>query len=177
MLHAEDVRIRDAGVEDAVAIANVHIACWQEAYSGQLPEDYLARLPESFDRRREFWGGIAEAPGDREALLVAETAGEITGFVHVCPSRDEGADPSEGEVTAIYLRKRWWGQGIGRQLFQEGVDRLQGFGFTSAILWVLDSNDRTRHFYEAAGWKVDSGRKVDQIGDLTLREVRYRTRL
>jgi hypothetical protein len=57
------------------------------------------------------------------------------------------------------------------------TERLRGFGFEDATLWVLDTNVRTRRFYEAAAWTVDGREKTDQIGDITLREVRYRTSL
>lgn len=177
MAEAEGIRIRDARPEDAPGIAEVHIVCWQEAYAGQLPDEFLEGVPESFDRRERFWRGIAAGPAEREALLVAELAGAVVGFAHVCRSRDEDADESEGEVTAIYLRKQWWGRGIGRDLFKKAVDRLRAFGFTSAILWVLDSNARTRRFYEAAGWKLNGGEKVDDVRGIPLREVRYRVSL
>jgi GNAT superfamily N-acetyltransferase len=169
--------VRDASGGDAPAIAEVHILTWQEAYAGQLPDEFLGRLTESFDRRTEFWRGVAEAPRDREALLVAETDGGIVGFAHVCPSRDPFAEADTGEVTAIYLRQSHWGRGIGRTLFEETTQRLKDLGFRDATLWVLDTNVRTRRFYEAAGWEGDGSEKVDERGELTLSEVRYRVDL
>ncbi len=38
------LRIREAGPKDAEAIANVHVRAWQEAYRGQLTDDYLDGL-------------------------------------------------------------------------------------------------------------------------------------
>lgn len=174
---AESVIIRDAKPADAEGIAATHISCWQEAYAGQLPQDFVEGLSSTFERRREFWRGIAAEPGPQEALLVVDEDGVVVGFAHVCPSRDADARGTTGEVTAIYLRKAFWGRGIGRRLFAEAVERLRGFAFDTAILWVLDSNQRTRRFYEVAGWEHDGGEKDDPLGELVVREVRYRTDL
>jgi GNAT superfamily N-acetyltransferase len=114
MPDGETIQIRDATPADVDGIARTHIACWQEAYAGQLPSDYLGGLSQTYDRRREFWGDIASERGPKEALLIVGDEGEIIGFAHVCPSRDKLADEATGEVTAIYLRKAYWGRGIGR---------------------------------------------------------------
>ncbi|HEV3472131.1 MAG TPA: GNAT family N-acetyltransferase [Actinomycetota bacterium] len=169
--------IRDAQEEDAEAIARVHISCWQEAYSGQLPDELLAGLPNTIARRTDFWGQVAAEAGPRDVLMVAEENDKVIGFAHARESRDEGEDDSVAEITAIYLRKRWWDQGIGRALFSEATDRLKAAGFTSAMLWVLETNTRTRRFYEAAGWELDGGTKSEKLGPATVREVRYRRAL
>jgi len=41
---APSVEIRDARVEEARAIAEVHVASWQAAYRGLLPAEVLAGL-------------------------------------------------------------------------------------------------------------------------------------
>ena len=38
------VTVRDATVDDARAIAEVHVASWRWAYRGQLPDDLLDGL-------------------------------------------------------------------------------------------------------------------------------------
>jgi hypothetical protein len=38
------LNIRAANLDDAVGIARVHIACWQETYFGILPGEMLAAL-------------------------------------------------------------------------------------------------------------------------------------
>lgn len=169
--------VRDATVQEADSIADVHIRTWQEAYRGQLPRELLERLPESFDRRLQLWKSIAGASEERESLLVAESDGRVVGFVHVRLSRDDDADVETGEVTAIYLRQSHWGQGIGWALLQEAMGRLRKLGFKRATLWVLETNARTRRFYEDAGWELEGAEKVDHISGAALREVRYRMSL
>ena len=141
--------IRPARPADAEAIARVHVYGWQEAYAGLLPDDFLAGLGRTLDRRRDFWEGLARSLSRRDAFFVAEVGGEIVGVAH---------------------------GGHSRRLFAAVVDRLREAGFEEAILWVLDTNARARRFYEAAGWEADGSEKVETLGDLELREVRYRAR-
>jgi hypothetical protein len=92
-----DVLVRSATVEDAPAIAEVHVASWQSAYRDILPAEFLSTL--NVERRMEGWRRVLESgPG---SVLLATTSGEeLLGFCHVGPNR--GA-PTEflGEVYAI----------------------------------------------------------------------------
>jgi ribosomal protein S18 acetylase RimI-like enzyme len=79
-------------------------------------------------------------------------------------------------VHSIYVRARGWGIGAGRALMQQGLAELRARGFEEATLWVLDTNDRARRFYDAGGWRADIS-KTDEIGGATVIEVRYRLSL
>ena len=147
--------IRPARPADAEAIARVHVYGWQEAYAGLLPDDFLAGLGRTLDRRRDFWEGLARSLSRRDAFFVAEVGGEIVGFAHGGHSRDH-PDENVGEVTAIYLRQAHWGRGIGRRLFAV-VDR-PGSGLRRGDPVVLDTNARLPH-REAAGWEADGSRR------------------
>jgi hypothetical protein len=43
-------------------------------------------------------------------------------------------------------------------------------------LWVLDTNERARRFYEARGWRADGTSKSDASRGSPVVEVRYRYR-
>lgn len=51
---------------------------------------------------------------------------------------------------------------------------LDETGFEEATLWVLDTNDPARRFYEATGWLADGTTRRVELGGLPLDEVRYR---
>jgi GNAT superfamily N-acetyltransferase len=104
---------------------------------------------------------------------VAEQAGEVVGFAHLGPARDEPLEDL-GELYAIYVLPDAWGGGVGQALMAETLARLQAEGFDRAILWVLEDNPRTRRFYELAGWHADGGAKDETWLGTTIREVRYR---
>ena len=105
--------------------------------------------------------------------LVAYIGGLVVGFGSLGPSRAAGVSDGTGEVPAIYVEPSSLGTGVGRELF-EGVTRaLRDAGYARATLWVLDTNERARGFYTAAGWHPDGATKTEERPGGTLHEVRY----
>jgi hypothetical protein len=41
----------------------------------------------------------------------------------------------------------------------------------------LETNEKTRHFYESKGWKEDGAKKTESKDGFELKEVRYRITL
>lgn len=172
------VSIRPAEPRDAAAIARAHVASWQVAYRGQVPDAYLDGLTSDLERRTSLWQrSIPEASSRRRTILVAEDGGSIAGFISFGPSEDEPIDPQVGQVYAIYLDPTYWGRGAGRDLMNRALAGLREAGFREAILWVLGTNQRARRFYEIAGWSADGGEKTEPRGDFELKEARYRRML
>jgi RimJ/RimL family protein N-acetyltransferase len=152
------------------------VRSWQAAYRGQLPDDYLDGLTQEIPRRAERWKGfIREAPSLGRTLLAAEVDGRVIGFVNYGPPDDAATlGPHVGELYGIYLDPDAWGKGHGRSLMEAAVKGLTEADYTEAVLWVLGTNERSRRFYEIAGWRPDGGAKVEHRGHVELREVRYR---
>lgn len=162
---------------DAAAVAAVHVASWQGAYRGVLPDDVLDG-PEHAVNRLRGWQRLLNEPGPRTVDLVAEDdADQIVGLFHAGPSRDDDADPDTAEVMMIYASPDAWGTGIGRGLMSTGLDRLRATGFAGVTLWVLRSNDRASRFYERAGFVADGAGKDEDLRGTPVREVRYRRAL
>jgi ribosomal protein S18 acetylase RimI-like enzyme len=163
-------------VGDAVGIARVHARTWQVAYTHVFPAEALERLTdaEAEKRRAGFWRETIERDAERSHMLVARAGDEVVAFASLGPARE---DDATGELYAIYVHPERCGQGVGRALMAEGLERLRGSGFAEAILWVLEDNPRTRRFYERSGWSTDGGVKVDEFLDTHVREIRYRIAL
>jgi ribosomal protein S18 acetylase RimI-like enzyme len=169
------VRIREAVPADARTIAEIHVRSWQAAYRGQLTDDYLEGL-RAEDRLDQHRRGLEE-PMAEWRTWVAEDERGVAGFAVTGPSQDADADPKTGEVYAIYLEPDRVGTGVGRELFAHAVGDLRGRGFRTATLWVLETNELARRFYENAGWKPD-GTVTSERVDCEMRPtVRYRTGL
>jgi RimJ/RimL family protein N-acetyltransferase len=164
--------VRAATPEDALAIASVHVESWRTAYRGQMPDEVLASL--SVDRRAEMWRNIITSTSPWKSVLVLDRADIVEGFAHVCQARDPDVDSGVGEVSAIYLLPPVWGQGFGRELMAAALRQLAESGLRSAILWVLETNDRARRFYEAGGWRRDGTKRTERIEGARVDEVRYR---
>lgn len=168
------VQVRVATVDDAEAVAGVHVRSWRSAYRGLIPDAYLDAL--SVEGRREAWSRIlAETDLPRTGTFVLSDGLDVIGFAHVAPTRDDDLPDSTGEVTGIYVAPSAWGRGGGRQLMEAARANLKAAGFATAALWVLEANHRARAFYERHGWVPDGARKIDDRGDFVLVEVRYIT--
>lgn len=165
------IAIRDATPADARAIASVHVRSWQTAYRGELPGNYLDGL--SIDERHAQWVERLAEPETGAETLVAEEDGRVIGFAGFGPSRDEDAPPATGEVYAIYLQPEWFGRGVGRELFAHANGRLRELGYARATLWVLATNERSRRFYERAGWTFDGTESTHQSQCLNMPIARY----
>ena len=172
---AEPPAVRTAQPVDARAIAEVHVAAWREAYRGHLPDRYLRRLSVA-ERARSWRSRIAGKRAD-ECVLVAVRGRSVVGFASGGPTRDGDDDPKRvGEVYAVYVTPGEWGRGGGRALLSATTTSLVALGFDAASLWVLETNDRARAFYEHHGWQHDGSTKRERFGE-PVTEVRYRLAL
>ena len=170
--------LRPMTERDARAVASIHVRTWQVAYRGQLPDDFLERLSAEVDERAARWERfVAEAPERGWSQLVAEADDRVIGFITFGASNDEPRHQGVGEVYALYVDPAHWHHGHGRELLAAAVEGLGQRLFTEATLWVLATNTRARRFYQVAGWHPDGATKTDRLGDVALREVRYRVTL
>jgi GNAT superfamily N-acetyltransferase len=167
------MEIRRARPEDASAIAEVNILGWRAAARGHVPEERMAWLDDTVAERAAYWAAIPKADGDEHILLIAEDSAKLMGFVHALPSRDPGASADTAEVSTVFVRPEDWAKGIGRALLVAALDELRSQGYAKATLWVLDFNERARHFYERAGFTQDGSLKASDFNGVPLEEVRY----
>jgi ribosomal protein S18 acetylase RimI-like enzyme len=163
------VEVRPARLDDAAAIADVHVRTWQAAYEHVFGAERLDAM--ETERRAEAWQRWL-ARGD--VAFVAEAEGAVVGFVWVGPSRD---DDAEAELYAIYVLPDAWGSGAGPALMKTGVEAMREAGHAEAILWVLADNPRARRFYEREGGSLDGARKEQDFLGVRVAEVRYRITL
>jgi ribosomal protein S18 acetylase RimI-like enzyme len=164
--------IRRATLDDADAIAEAHLAAWQTAYRGQLPDEVLDSL--TIDAYRTRWRGNLSTPS-LFTTRVVETGGRVRGFASTGPARDADLDPARvGELLALYLHPDAWRQGLGQALLEASIAALRDAGFRTVTLWVLETNVRARRFYERAGFAPDGSRQSRPLMGVRLEEVRYR---
>jgi GNAT superfamily N-acetyltransferase len=171
---AVQVAIRQAVPGDARAIAEVHVASWRWAYRGHLPEETLAAL--DVGERASWWREVLNDAA-RIVLLAARDDGTIVGFAHAAATDDADGTFDVAQLYAIYLEERAAGQGIGGALLGRVTGEMRRAGFTRACLWVLETNERARRFYERAGWAWDGTRSTHQVQCSNLPIVRYRVEL
>ena len=157
--------IRRASVDDAAAIAHVHVDSWRTTYAGIVPDAYLASLDVTL--RARFW---REWLGSEALVQVAEMQGQIVGFAHGGRTR-ELVEACDAELYAIYLLKDAQNRGIGAALLQSMATALLERNFKSMAVWVLEQN-RSRGFYQKTGARLATSRVID-VGGAKLMEVAY----
>ena len=120
------MNIREANINDAEGIANVHVKSWQFAYVGIMPEEYLFSL--SAKEKTGIWlKSLSEK--SLGINIVLEINKEIIGFCVFGPARDKDLlNQNVGELVALNILPRYWGNGY--------------------YLWVLKQNERAIGVYE-----------------------------
>jgi GNAT superfamily N-acetyltransferase len=160
--------VRPAEVDDAVAIARVHVETWRTAYRGLLPDDFLASLDEPMYSER-WQRTLADTATSR--VYVAESAQGVIGFASGGRER-AGEDGYSGELYAIYVLQEEQRHGHGRRLVQAVVGGLRELRLPDMIVWVLRDNAPARRFYERLGGVYVREQPIT-IGSAALQEVSY----
>jgi ribosomal protein S18 acetylase RimI-like enzyme len=159
--------VRPAEIDDAAAIARIHVATWRTAYRGLLSDDFLASLDEAGYAER--WRRTLTDGSGR--VYVAEAAAAVVGFASGGRER-AGEDGYEGELYAIYILDEAQGRGHGRRLVQAVAGGLREMGLGDMIVWVLRDNQPARRFYERLGGTYIRVQPIT-IGSTLLQEVSY----
>lgn len=160
--------IRRAELADALLLAELHIASWQEAYRDDFPHQFLAGL--DVEQRRRFFASTISRGG---LVLVSDSDAEPTGFCFAGDSDRRGW----AEIYAIYVHPDHWRRGHGRALIEAAEEELEALGHRQALLWVLASNQRARSFYQRQGWSLAKPVRIEEIGGVQVTEVCYQKRL
>ncbi len=159
-----DIRRADSG--DADAIAEVHRAAWNGAYSGIIPHKALMAM---VNRRGAQWW--ANAIRNATSILVIEIGGSIAGYATIGRSRAKQLKP-QGEIYELYLRPEYQGIGLGSRLFAAARQRLAQFGLQGLVVWALEENEAAMTFYANAGGH-DIAEGVEVFDQKALRKVAF----
>ena len=128
--------IRVAEVQDAAAIAHVHVQSWLTTYKGIVPDEYLATLNEA--ERVPLWQDWLTRD---ISVLVAENEGKVVGFAGGGAIR-EPFRPYDSELYTLYLLEEAQGRGLGRALLAAIAKALVQKHYRSMLVWVLEQNPR-----------------------------------
>jgi ribosomal protein S18 acetylase RimI-like enzyme len=162
--------IRLADIDDAAAIARVHVLSWRSTYKTLLPAEFLESLSEAgyTDRWRRF---IADRSSRVYVVQEGEDQAGVIGFASGGRER-AGETGYAGELYAIYLLEASQRRGHGRQLVRAVAGGLRELGLDDMIVWVLKDNRPARDFYERLGGVYVRTQPIT-IGSATLEEVSY----
>src|SRR5512136_2530600 len=104
-----DPLIRPAQIEDARAMARVHVDTWRTTYAGIVPDEHLANL--SVERSQARWSEHLQDPQGEQAFVALTSTGEIVGIASGGPAR-EAVENCDGELYVLYVLKAFQGMGF-----------------------------------------------------------------
>ncbi|MFM7025782.1 MAG: N-acetyltransferase family protein [Limnohabitans sp.] len=166
--------IRYARLEDAAAVANLHLIASRTLHEGVVPDAHWQTTPPA--QRVAFWKEAIEY-GEPQ-VMVATQGGEIVGFAGFDRSRDPKSKNTTGELWAMYVDPDHLGQGVGLALWDAAREGLQDEGCTEVTVWVPLSSTRALAFFDAAGFKreMNTARTVP-MGGVRVEEIRFKRSL
>lgn len=152
--------IRPSTVDDAEALADLHLDVWDEAYVGLVPAEFLAARRANRASRVDRWRDILVSGTSTELLAQEdEDGGRLLGFASTSSGRDD-PEPNlpDVELMGLYVRAEVYGTGVGYALMKAAISNA------AAYLWVLEGNASTIRFYERQGFRFDGKIKTDPLG-------------
>lgn len=151
------VSIRPATQTDAPTIAAMGYHLVAAAHKGALPAaDLNLYLHQAFNLA-QINKELAQQNG---RFYLAETAQDIVGMVKLSPGSPETFDFGENpiELSRLYLKQAWIGQGIGAALMQHAVAQAAQNHHDICWLMVWAGNQQALAFYKQ--WRFTIASKI-----------------
>jgi GNAT superfamily N-acetyltransferase len=163
------VKIAAARPADGDGLRDLHVATWAVTYRGRVP-DAWHRQQLAAHRRRDWAAVVRGQTALGGGVLAARCNAHIVGLCQYGPTEDDDDDASRvGHIHRLYVHPARQRTGVGRALLTASTDRLRETGMSVATLWMLETDDRARAFYESLGWQADGARKSRPVVDLRYR--------
>jgi ribosomal protein S18 acetylase RimI-like enzyme len=144
------IQYRRPRLDEAEAIAALHVQCWREAYSDILPLELLNSF--SNQTRLPLW--LAVIPNADRFVHAAYDDEKVVGFIISGDSDKKLIENQDGHLWGLYIAAEHSRRGIGRKLIASAAVDWLAKGGTSMTVGVLAENIRARSFYEALGAKL-----------------------
>src|SRR5882672_8394882 len=113
--------IRAAELEDAPAIARVHVDTWRSTYAGIIPQHYLDNL--TVQNRTINWVRVLERGAGLITMVSEDHDRRIVGFASGGAMRQPELN-FQAEISSLYVTRSHQRGGHGRRLFMAVADRL-----------------------------------------------------
>lgn len=158
--------IRTATPDDAEAIRTIYN---REVLGSTVTFDLV---PRSLEQQRAW---LQERGGAHVAVVAVDDAGAVVGFGSLSPYRDRPAYSTTVE-DSVYVHREHHGEGIGRSILGELVDRARLHGFHAVMARIVGGHHASIALHRSLGFEVvgterEVGRKFNQWLDVVLMQV------
>jgi len=151
---------REAGPDDAPAIAGLHADSWRRHYRGAYSDAFLDGDVTSF--LMALWTERMASQDPLARTILAEVDGTVAGFAHTVLGRDATWGSLLDNLHVVNGRKR---SGIGTWLLALTAQAVLDWSPSSGLyLWVLEQNTAAQAFYAARGGTCVQRREVEPLG-------------
>jgi L-amino acid N-acyltransferase YncA len=163
--------LRPARVEDAAAIARVHIRSWREAFSPMLTAEQIAAKDLDEASQTSIWTKrLNDEEGKSRFTFVAEEA-SILAYITGCESR-EAFEGYDAELHQIYILQEAQRKGLGRELVTLQARTFVEQGYHSMLVWVMTQNPAVAFYRDALGGQFLEERPILEVNG-SLKEAAF----
>ena len=149
-----DYLIRKREQRDCKGIAHTVTVAWNETYQGIVPDWFLEKLKNNENERAKIAYEKFDVNNNNE--LVLEIDNEVVGFVYFGISEDEQFENC-GEIFALYIIKKYKGNGLGRKLVAEAIRELKQLGCNKMLIACLKGNPSNEFYKHIGGRYIKDG--------------------
>lgn len=146
---SESVEIRLAQPDDWRDVRAVRLAALQDA-----PYAFASTYEKTLAYDEERWRNWVVGP----AMYLAYVYGVASGLAGGLP--EEHSTPGTAELIAMWVHPSVRGRTIADSLVAAVAEWAEGRGYGRLHLWVTESNERARRFYERLGFTTTGERQV-----------------
>ena len=157
--------VRKALPADVDLLTMLGRRCFFEAFNDvTAPHDMASYLNSTFQT-----SNIERQLNDSQAIIfIAEIESESAGYIYSHPAIAPECveDKPAIKLERIYLRKRYYGSGVGDALMQASLDASRRRRYRTIWLSSWELNDRANAFYKKWGFKVVGSQKFTVGSDI-----------
>ncbi|MBB6427669.1 GNAT family N-acetyltransferase [Sphingopyxis sp. JAI128] len=151
--------VREAGADDAPALALIGAATFLETFAAILDGDAIVAHCATQHRDAAYRACLAD--GGRAWIAEAQPGGAPVGYALLAKPDLDAARDGDIELKRIYSLSRFHGSGLGAALMRQALDGASGYN--RLLLGVYVRNDRAIAFYRKQGF-VDLATRRFNVG-------------
>jgi len=157
-----NVTVKKALPIDVDRLIQLGRRCFSEAFNDvTAPDDMAAYLTSTF-KKSKIENQLMD---ERSLIFIADIGSDPAGYVYSHPATtpDGISDKAAIKLERLYLRKRFYGRGVGDALMQISIEASRSRGYQSIWLSSWELNDRANAFYKRWEFKA-VGRQKFTVG-------------
>ena len=161
-----DYIIRLATIKDCDELSNLKQMVWNETYRGIYSDEKI----DSFDYKKNSIKFLNIIKNPNVELYVVEDNNKLVGYMD-CGIPYRPYKDYKQEIGLLYLLKDYQRKGIGKKLFNIGVNSIKNKGYNEFIISCNKYNINAQEFYKKMGGVIDH---IDDDNiDKTIPQVKF----